>query len=75
MSNKENEKHTNLNEQQSSHESRHGKLYEYNDDFFEKLKNNRFWPVRVFYTIVSAVWTIVVVIGGFIAWLVSVLFL
>lgn len=75
MSNKKDDNHRDLNEQKSSDRSRHGNVYEYNDDFFEKLKNNRFWLVRVFYTIVSAVWTIVVVIGGFIAWLVSILFL
>lgn len=44
-------------------------------DFMERWKTNRFWVIRATYYIVISVWTIILVVGGFIAWLISFLFL
>ena len=43
--------------------------------FFERWKTSRFWLVRGTYYVLYSVWMIVVVIGGFIAWLISLLFI
>ncbi|KJJ38164.1 hypothetical protein [Aequorivita vladivostokensis] len=43
--------------------------------FFERWSNSRFWLVRGSYVVLRAVWTVVMVIGGFIAWLISLLFI
>lgn len=58
-------------ENSDSSRSRHGNLYKYDDSFLEQLKTSRFWLVRGIYFIVASIWTIVMIVGGFIAWLVS----
>ena len=41
----------------------------------ERWKTNRFWLVRATYYVLRSVWMIVMVIGGFIVWLISLLFI
>lgn len=41
----------------------------------DKLKTHRFWIVRAIYLVANSVWIVVVAIGGFIAWLISLLFI
>lgn len=43
--------------------------------FTERWKTHRFWLVRGTYYVLYSVWMIVMVIAGFIAWLVSLLFI
>ena len=43
--------------------------------FSERWKTNRFWLVRATYYVLRSVWMIVMVIGGFIVWLISLLFI
>lgn len=43
--------------------------------FLERWKNSRFWLVRGSYIFLVSVWTVVMVIGGFIVWLISFLFI
>ncbi|HLW32029.1 MAG TPA: hypothetical protein VKX40_07190 [Aequorivita sp.] len=43
--------------------------------FTERWKTNRFWLVRGSYYLLRTVWIIVMAIGGFIAWLISLLFI
>lgn len=43
--------------------------------FVERWETNQFWIVRATYQILKSIWMIVMVIGGFIAWLISLLFL
>lgn len=45
------------------------------ESFLDRWKTNRFWIIRGLYYVVVSIWTIVMVIGGFIAWLISLLFL
>ncbi len=48
---------------------------EENKSFSERWKTNRFWLVRGLYYVLQTVWMIVMFIGGFIAWLISLLFI
>ena len=41
----------------------------------ERWKTNRFWLIRGSYYLMNAIWMIVMVVGGFIAWLISLLFI
>ena len=41
----------------------------------ERWKTNRFWLVSAIYYVLRSVWMIVMVIGGFIVWLISLLFI
>ena len=41
----------------------------------ERWKNSRFRLVRAMYILVVSIWTVVMVIGGFIVWLISFLFI
>lgn len=41
----------------------------------ERWKTNRFWLVRGSYFLLRTVWIIVMAIAGFIAWLISLLFI
>lgn len=43
--------------------------------FIEKWKTNRFWLIKGTYYVLQTVWTTVMVIGGFILWLISFLFI
>lgn len=43
--------------------------------FSERWKTNRFWLIRGTYFFLRSVWLIVMFIGGFIAWLISLLFI
>lgn len=43
--------------------------------FSEKWRTNRFWIVKGAYHILRSVWVVVMFIGGFIAWLISLLFI
>lgn len=43
--------------------------------FIEKWKTNRFWLIKGTYYVLQTVWMIVMVIGGFILWLISFLFI
>ena len=43
--------------------------------FSERWKTNRFWLVRGSFHVLKSVWMVAVVIGGFIAWLISLLFI
>lgn len=43
--------------------------------FTEKWENHRFWLVRASYIVLRSVWMIVLAIGGFIAWLIALLFI
>ncbi|QAA80451.1 hypothetical protein EI546_01325 [Aequorivita sp. H23M31] len=43
--------------------------------FAERWKTNRFWLVKGSYYILHTVWMIVMIVGGFIAWLISLLFI
>lgn len=65
---KEKERSSNNLEMQKS---RHGNVYQYDDSFLEGLKNSRFWLVRAIYFMVASIWTVVMIVGGFIAWLIS----
>lgn len=42
--------------------------------FVERWENHRFWLVRASYTFLYSVWVVVMAVGGFIAWLVAMLF-
>lgn len=41
----------------------------------EKWKNHRYWIPRAIYYVFHTVWIIAMAIGGFIAWLISLLFI
>lgn len=41
----------------------------------ERWSTNRFWLVRGSYHVLRSVWMVAMVIGGFIAWLISLLFI
>jgi len=43
--------------------------------FIEKWKTNRFWLIKGTYYVLQTVWMTVMVIGGFILWLISFLFI
>ncbi|WP_310992037.1 hypothetical protein [Aequorivita marina] len=43
--------------------------------FSERWKTNRFWLVRGTYHVLRSVWMAVMLIGGFIIWLISFLFI
>lgn len=43
--------------------------------FTERLETSRFWLVRGTYQVIRTVWMVVMVIGGFIAWLIAMLFI
>ena len=43
--------------------------------FSERWKTNRFWLVRGSFHVLKSVWMVAMVIGGFIAWLISLLFI
>lgn len=43
--------------------------------FSDRWKNNRFWLLRASYHVLRTVWIIVMAIGAFIAWLISMLFI
>lgn len=43
--------------------------------FIDRWKTNRFWLVRGTYYVLYSVWMTVIVIAGFIAWLISFLFI
>lgn len=43
--------------------------------FTEKWENHRFWLVRASYIVLRSVWMVVIAIGGFIAWLIALLFI
>lgn len=43
--------------------------------FIEKWKTNRFWLIKGTYYVLHTVWMTVMVIGGFILWLISFLFI
>jgi len=45
------------------------------ESFSDRWKNNKFWLVRGSYHFLRTVWLIVMAIGGFIAWLISLLFI
>ncbi|MDC8000005.1 hypothetical protein POV26_03075 [Aequorivita todarodis] len=45
------------------------------ESFSQRWRTSRFWLVRGSYIVLRAVWTVVMVIGGFIAWLISLLFI
>jgi len=45
------------------------------ESFSDRWKNNRFWLVRGSYHFLRTVWLIVMAVGGFIAWLISLLFI
>lgn len=43
--------------------------------FSERWKTNRFWLVRGSYQFLRSVWMVAMIIGGFIAWLIAMLFI
>ena len=43
--------------------------------FANRMKTNRFWLVRGVYYVFYSVWTVVMAIGIFIAWLIAMLFI
>ena len=43
--------------------------------FIEKWKTNRFLIVRGTYFVLHSVWMVIMVVGGFIAWLIALLFI
>ncbi len=43
--------------------------------FTDRWKTNRFWLVRGTYYVLYSIWMIVMVVAGFIAWLISFLFI
>ncbi|MDD2983615.1 MAG: hypothetical protein PHQ74_09520 [Crocinitomicaceae bacterium] len=53
-------------------------LQERNPDkkpFIEPLKTNRFFLIRVLYHILRSIWIVAMIVGGFIAWLIALLFI
>ncbi|MEM0516954.1 MULTISPECIES: hypothetical protein [Aequorivita] len=46
-----------------------------NSSFFYRWENSRFWLLRGIFNVLRSVWMIVMLIGGFIAWLISLLFI
>jgi len=49
--------------------------YKEDFSFLEDWKNHRFRFIRITYHILASIWTVVMVVGGFIAWLISFLFI
>ncbi|HZW76830.1 MAG TPA: hypothetical protein VFF21_00840 [Flavobacteriaceae bacterium] len=49
--------------------------YEENLEFLNKWRESRFWLVRATYVVAASVWAVVMVIGGFLAWLIATLFI
>ncbi|MBB6681276.1 hypothetical protein H4O20_07450 [Aequorivita sp. 609] len=45
------------------------------DSFTEKWKNNRFLLIRGTYYLLHSIWMVIMVVGGFIAWLIALLFI
>lgn len=43
--------------------------------FLEPLKTNRFFLIRVLYHILRSIWIVAMIVGGFIAWIISLLFI
>jgi len=43
--------------------------------FTDRWKYNRFWLIRASYHVLRTIWIIVMAIGAFIAWLISLLFI
>lgn len=43
--------------------------------FLEKLKTHRYWFFRALYIFVQSIWIAAIAIGGFVAWLISFLFI
>lgn len=39
--------------------------------YIQKMRNHRFWIVRIFFEIIYKTWVIAMAIGAFIAWLVA----
>ena len=50
-------------------------VVEEEDSFIEKWKNNRFLLVRGTYYLLHSIWMVIMVVGGFIAWLIALLFI
>jgi len=46
-----------------------------NRSFSDRWKHNRFWLIRASYHVLRTIWIIVMAIGAFIAWLISLLFI
>lgn len=49
--------------------------YEENLEFLDNWRESRFWFFRITYVIASSIWAGVMVIGGFLAWLIATLFI
>lgn len=45
------------------------------DSFSDRWENSRFLALRILYHILRSAWTVVMVVGGFIAWLIAMLFI
>ncbi|SDW65053.1 hypothetical protein [Aequorivita viscosa] len=45
------------------------------DSFIDKWKTSRFWLIRGSFYVLRSIWMTVMVIGGFILWLISFLFI
>ncbi|NGX84800.1 hypothetical protein [Aequorivita sp. KMM 9714] len=45
------------------------------DSFTEKWRNNRFLLIRGTYYLLHSIWMVIMVVGGFIAWLIALLFI
>lgn len=43
--------------------------------FLEPLKTNRFFLIRVLYYLLRSIWIVVMIIGGILAWIISMLFI
>lgn len=43
--------------------------------FSERCRTSRFWLVRALYAVIRSVWMVVMVVGGFIVWLIAMLFI
>lgn len=55
---------------QKEAEKRAGKV-----TFSQKLKTHRYWIPRAIYHLVRSIWIVAIAIGGFVAWLISLIFL
>lgn len=49
--------------------------YIHKKTFLYPLKANRFLLVRILYYILRSIWIVVMIVGGFLAWLLSMLFI
>lgn len=41
--------------------------------YVQKMRNHRFWIVRIFFELIYTTWVIAMAIGAFIAWLVAII--